>query len=142
MIYNLTVTADPALNGRVTPSATGTLNFPNGFLKGDKLVANQTVVANSMTWYNITSCLRNGNPVLLPNPVWAGAGTSGQFLRVDSTQNDPTPQPPAEVQPIMVSAGVTQDKTVVVEVIEPNGLPVEKVTVVSAGVSSEYIKKP
>jgi GH25 family lysozyme M1 (1,4-beta-N-acetylmuramidase) len=90
--YELTVLT-PYLNGRESPN--GPLNFPagptlvTGFRFGDKLTAN---LAQS-NWYRITSCLRGTSNVQIPSPVWAFAGDTGGYMRLDKTNVDTLPNP-------------------------------------------------
>lgn len=116
-IYNLTVLADPTLNGRSSPSSASSSNiiFPNGFKKNDICKANQISVVGSITWYGIYECVRAGVKVILPaSVVWAastGTNSSGilvNYLRLDSTITDPIPPVstfPSEVWLSMTETG-------------------------------------
>ena len=88
--YLLTVLA-AYLNGRIAPG--GSINFPagtsllTGFHKDDKLEADQVQPVGAGRWYRIIKCTRLGSDVPLPSPVWAYAGDTGGYLRLDGVQN-------------------------------------------------------
>lgn len=111
MIYNLT--CNVYLNGR--SSLNGVVNFPagstltTGFKPGDVLQADQeSLDPNGITkWYKITSCMRSGVSVVLPNPVWASNGGTLGYLTLNGIVTDPTPVPtfPNEVWLSMTPTG-------------------------------------
>jgi len=109
MIYVLTVMAS-VLNGRSSAGVTSTnLIFPNGFLKNDVLKANLVSVVDGASWYAIYECIRNGNRVTLPaSVVWASAGSTGGYLRLDATTPDPV-EPPVETFPLEVWLSMSAD---------------------------------
>lgn len=114
-IYNLTVLANPTMNGRSTPDSTSTTNkiFPNGFKLNDVLKANQTALVNGVTWYGIYECIRSGATVVLPAPIVWGASTQApdlQLLRLDSTTTDPLPPvDPSTTFPTEIWLSMTAD---------------------------------
>lgn len=117
MIYNLTVTASPGLRARNSP---GGDPFISDFFKyNDKLTAISREYAGSMYWYEISSCLRNGVVVELPFPVtYAGAGSSGEYLRIDSTQTEPNPVPSFPQSFVLTDPSGNSAEYVFVRIIE------------------------
>lgn len=125
-VFNLTVMAG-FLNGRGSPSSTGTLVFPagsgltTGFKMGDILKSNGfTMDTNGVTrWYSITECIRAGVAITIPNPVYASDGGTQKYLRLDSIteETDPTPVPipfPNEIWIAMELGGELRKYTLVV----------------------------
>ena len=112
MIYDLTVTANPSLNGRSSPSSASTSNiiFPNGFKYNDKVKANTTYDNAGVLWYGIYECIRNGAPVLLPAPIVWAASKSGTdtYLRLDGMTTDPI-DPPVEDFPTELWISMTEN---------------------------------
>ncbi len=102
IIYDLTVTANPALRARAIPN--GSPSVADFFKKGDVLTADNKVFSGAMDWYRITKCVRAGQIITLPYTVntppytetYAGAGnvSLGEYLHVDGTHEDGPPVEP------------------------------------------------
>ena len=111
MIYDLTVTANPSLNGRSSPSSSSTSNiiFPNGFKYGDIVTASSVYDNAGVLWYGIYECIRNGTLIILPAPIVWAASRYGEtiYLRLDGTT--PDPQPPADIFPTEIWLSMTEN---------------------------------